>query len=491
MRILIVNPFQVFYAHSPSVPLGSLAVASYLTQLGHSVRLCDRCIKRENMSRVIKDFAPDAVGVSFMSFGSITDGLSVAQTAKEHGIPVIAGGNCASAVYGDLLKEESVKYVVIGEGEVSFAQALEVISGAKEPDEVEGIAYMKNGKLIKNADRAFSDLSDFPLMDWSLVDPKKYFQHYIGCSKMLYIYSGKGCPGQCSFCYNKQYSKCRYRSRPPEYVVEEIKYLIENHGLNGVYFSDELWYPKKELMREFCQRVKESGLSFVWGCQTRVDVFGKEELQQMYDSGCRWIFYGVESGSPEVLSRMNKGIDLQQAQAAISLCSDIGITTIASFIIGYIGETQEELKETVSFANKLNANISVFSILTPFPKTDVFDYAVANNILTPAQSAQGWAHMNVGEYPIYRFSEIPDIDLVVVRNYFRWKSFTSKTSSCGSSSFTIMKKSIADELKNILTHGPYSFFVGLYFSSREFISVFWYSHAYKRVLSRYGLTHRK
>ena len=372
----MINASQIFYTHSPSVPLGTLAVSSYLTENGHTVRLEDRCIKRRSIKGLIDEFRPDAAGISFMSFASIKDGLHVARILKKAGIPVIAGGNCASSIWGELIREDCIDYISVGEGEISFSQCLDIISGIIRPQAVPGIAYMKDGEPVKNDEAEFCSLEKFPEMDWKLINPADYFQHYIECSKMLYVYSGKGCPGKCAFCYNKQYNRCKYRARPVEKVVNEIEYLVNQVGADGIYFSDEIWYPDKRMMHSFCEEVKKRKLKFVWGCQTRVDVFGEEDYKLMYECGCRWIFFGVESGCESVLERMNKGICLEETRNAVSLCKSAGITAIASFVIGYIDETKEEFRQTVEFAKELDANITTMSILIPFPNTDVYTYAV-------------------------------------------------------------------------------------------------------------------
>jgi len=101
---------------------------------------------------------------------------------------------------------------------------------------------------------------------FSVIDVPKYFQSSYGCKKMLYLYSAKGCPFSCVFCYNKDFHRCVYRKRPIDALLREISFLVKEYGMDGVYFADELWCKNVREMHEMCDALKSLQLDFVWGC---------------------------------------------------------------------------------------------------------------------------------------------------------------------------------------------------------------------------------
>ena len=488
MRVLLTNPAVVFYGHSPSEPLGTLCIGSYLEEIGHTVKITDRSVKIESLKKICTEFKPEAVGISFMSISSITDGIKMCRYFHKKGLPVIAGGMGVTSLYKEALADGSIDYVIMGEGEITFAEILTLIQNGGNPEEIDGLAFVKNGKVIKTKNREFADLGSLPQMHWNLINPKRYFQRYIGCKKMLYIYSGKGCPGNCTFCFNERYNRRCVRKRPNDTVLSEIKTLVNEYGVDGIYFSDAAWCPSKSEMRDFCNKAIESNLNFVWGAQTRIDFFSLEDFELMYKAGCRWLFFGIESGSQTVLDRMNKGAIYNDISTTIENCHKVGITSIASFIIGYIDETQEELQQTVDIIKAINANITNVNILSALPDTEVYDYAVKNGLLVPPKTILDWPkEFPMAESPDINYSKVPDIDLMVLRHYFRCNSFFKSDSSAEDKSFEIMKKSVIDELRNIFTHSLFSFFFGLFHAAKELFTTLFYAKCFPKVLKKYGL----
>ena len=297
MKVLLVNPSTGYYTRALFNPLGLVAIGSYLRSVGHEVKLEDRCIHKEKFEKILDEFHPDLVGVSVMSGRTLKDAAKVSKIAKKRGLPVSWGGAMASMQPDILLKEVYVDTIIFSEGEYTFQELIETLQGKRSLSTVKGLFYKENGKIIKNGPRPFADLGDFPISDFSLIDVEKYMQPYLGCKRMMYLYSSKGCPCNCAFCSNPVFHRSCHRTRPNEIVISEIKYLIENYGLDGVYFSDELWVTKRSDMLDFCRRVKEEDLHFHFGIQTRIGLFTREDFQILYESGCRWALFGIESGS--------------------------------------------------------------------------------------------------------------------------------------------------------------------------------------------------
>lgn len=487
MKVLLINPSVGYYTRALSNPLGLLSIGTYLKQNGHEVRIYDRCIDKTKLQKVLEVFSPDIAGVSVMSSRGLKDAIKISEFIKASGITVVWGGQMPSMQIEPVLNSEFVDIVSFGEGEETWKELLFCLENNIDWSDLRGIAYKNNEKIICNPCREFSDLKDMPVSDWSLLNVEKYMQTYLGCQRMMYIYSSKGCPCRCAFCSNVNFHKSTHRKRPNEYVIEEIKYLIEHHGLDGVFFSDELWCTQKSDMLDFCQRVHENALNFHWGVQLRIGMFSKEDFQVMYDAGCRWIFFGIETGSIEMLEKIHKNIDLNKVEPTFTALKNIGITSIASFIVGFPDETEEQLKDTVKLINSINANLTPIYHFTPLPGTELYDEMTAKGRYTVLNSLSKLSKVVATESIGKNLSAVPDTDLRVIRSWYHWKGFTNKAAYSSGKSFEFAKQTILSGLHSISLKGPLSFLVNGFAALYEFLYVFWYSHAYPKIIKKYKL----
>jgi anaerobic magnesium-protoporphyrin IX monomethyl ester cyclase len=489
MKVLLFNPKVAQLSKrlkAPTLPLGLLAVASYIKTKGHQVKIVDLTVKSENLKKQIRDFNPDIVGVTVHSNLVVKSTLKVSKAAKKLNKPVVWGGFLPSVLTELCFQEGCVDFVVISEGEVTFSELLDAMENGKPHDNIDGLAFVdKNGVHI-NKERTFSDLAEFPSTDWTLIEPKKYVQRFFYCKRMLYLYFSKGCPARCTFCYNSGYHRSSFRKRPPEQVIEEIEYLVKNCGIDGIYFADEYLCPGKEDMDKFISLLKEKNLNITWGGQTRLGVYSKEELQRMYNAGCRSLLIGVESGSDERIKKIKKNINLKQARETFANCKEIGITTQSSFIIGYPDETEEELKQTVRFALSLDTQLSPFNVYFMQPGSEEFDSAVRNGRYKPPKNLKEWSKLQADEYDGETLSKIPRKELLVIHFYAQWRGF-SKKESVNSDSYGIIKQQAIQAIKNILQLSFYNIIIGSFASAKQFFTVLWYAKAYPKILKKYGL----
>lgn len=488
MNVLLVFPSTGYYTRALSNPLGLLSIGSHLKRVGHNVKIFDRCVDGSSLKKVLDDFRPDIVGVSVMSSRGIKDAVKVSKAVKERNICVAWGGQMPSMQPELVLENDFVDYVMIGEGEFTFEELIEAVEHKREIESVDGIAFCRNGEIVKTHFREFADLKEMPVTDWSLIDVEKYLQPYLGCQRMIYLYSSKGCPCRCSFCSNACFHRSTHRKRPNEYVIEEIKYLIENHGVDGVYFSDELWCLKRSDMLDFCQRVHDNDLHFRWGVQLRIGLFNEEDFRVMYEAGCRWVFFGIESGSKEMLDAIHKNIDYEKIIPTFEYMKRIGYTTVASFIVGYPDETADQLRDTVSLLNSISASLTPVFHFTPLPGTELYDKAIASGNYKPALSLEELSKVVATESVGKNLSKVPTRDLRVIRSWYHWKSFSNKDALDSEKSFEFAKQTILSGLNSISQKGIISFFVDGFSAFCEFIYVFWFSHVYRNIIKKYGLS---
>lgn len=487
MKVLFINPAAERYTRNIACPLGLLSIATYLKANGHTVKIADRTVRVTPIVKEFSDFEPDIIGVSVYSMKSFTDAISVSKAARLKKIPVVWGGAFSTLSPQLILNEGCVDYVSMGEGEQTWLELLEALSSGTPVHDVAGLAYLNNGETVITAQRDFLDLSVLPPLDFSFIDIEPYLTAMYGCKKVFCLYISKGCIGNCAFCYNKAFHRCTYRRRPIEHFLTEVKYLVENHGVDCIYLADELWCKNSAEMHEQCDAFLASGINFKWGVQTRVGIFDADDFKYMKKAGCLWVDFGIESGSPEMLKRIHKGIPYDKIEETFRSCADAGIISLANFIIGFPGETREQLSETVSLAQKIQSTQCTFFFFIPGPGSELYDELVESKKYTPPKNLAGYAKSKLFFSPNPNFSAVPANELKAVRAYFLWKGFSRKYFSEESNLYSIAKKDILDILNQLKGHS-FRFCLSLLFvSAYEFLGIFINAHFHPFILKRYGL----
>ena len=487
MKVLFVVPRAQFNYKAPWTPLGTISIATFIKQHGHTVRLTDQSFDKESVKEHLDDFAPDAVCVSVISVRVAKDARRLSLLCKERGIPVIWGGFFSADYYKELLLAGMTDYITMGEGEFNTLHLLEALENGTPVRDVRGIAYLENGEPMLTEAQPLADLRDLPVLDFSLCDTENYIHPYLFCKRMMYVYASKGCPGNCAFCSNPTYHCHKYRVRPIDYVIREIKYLYTQYHIDGVYFSDECWYVRREMMQEFCRRLREEKIDIYWGCELRFGICSEEDYRMLYDSGCRWIMFGTESGDPEMLKTIRKHITVDQIRREVNICHDTGIVSILSFIIGYPDERPEQLQNTIDLINGIPSGVNVCNIFTPVPNSEMYDALVRSKQYAPKFDLMHNKLVLIGEHSGYRCNTIPLRDLRVIRSCFMWKGFTKKSVNRESKKFEIAANAIKETFASLTRHGLKGFFWGIWVAAKEFVPIFWYSHFYPAIRKKYKM----
>jgi len=492
MKVLLIHPNCGFQFVPQTAPLGLMAIATYLKQRGDLVRVYDRNVEKLSLGKLLRDFRPDAAGLCVASMMHLRDGVRLSRRLRNEGIPVIWGGHMATIEPEMILRENAADFVVMGEGEVTFHELLRALENNGELRQIAGIAFRERGEIHIAPERAFADPADLPAIDWSLVDPEKYFAPLYGSRKMMYLYTSKGCPGSCTFCINTGYHHSRVRQRPNSYVLSEIRTLTEKHGMDGVYFTDEIFGLNKTALHDLCRRLQCLELGITWGCETKLGLLRREDLQAMYDAGCRWIYFGVESGSPEMQKRIRKNLDLEKIEEELQCCRQIGISTTCGIIVGFPDETQAQLLETVRLLQRLDPNLIQALAFFPMPGSAACAGLVNEGRLTLPRTLREWSRYAPLTGMFGNFSNVPTRDLLVIQSFFSWRSFVHREFPKGAARrYAFALNTIVTSLRNILRQGFFSMFLYAFSSARLFLTIAWYANAYPAVRRKYGLRRKR
>lgn len=298
---------------------------------------------------------------------------------------IVAGGEHVTAVPEDSLDDcPEVDLVVVGEGEETLAELVALGGDADRLPEVHGLVLRRpGGGYAHTPPRARNRaIDEIPLPAWDRLPLENYLDAGYGFGvhrgRSLPVLASRGCPYQCTFCSNPVMWTTRYVTRSPALLLAEIKAGMARYGTTNVDFYDLTMIVRKSWIVEFCNLVIADGARFTWQLPsgTRSEALDDEVLPLLYAAGCRNLTYAPESGSPEVLRRIKKKVDLDRMKASISSGVAVGINCNANIIIGFPDETRAEVRETLRFIVDLaliglhDVSLAAFS---PYPGSELFE----------------------------------------------------------------------------------------------------------------------
>jgi anaerobic magnesium-protoporphyrin IX monomethyl ester cyclase len=363
-------------------PLGLSYVAAALEKAGFQVELLDNYMLRKPLDEVkllVGKLNPSIVGITC---GSATYNRCV-ETCKaiKETLPsckIVVGGWHPSYVPESMLSHPEIDYVVMGEGERAMVDiAICVTNG--EPEEnvakIPGVACRCNGKTVKNTPTFINNLDEVPFPARHLLPMHLYDRtiEYLEAKPADVMSIARGCVYNCAFCETKKLWGQSCRAFSPKRVIEEIQHLMQNYGTKGIYFINDNFTLNKKHTEELCDLIIKTKLDIEWSCDTRANLVTRELLRKMKNAGCKTVWFGVESGSPKVLAKLNKNITIEQTEQAFKLCREEGLRVACAFLMGVPGETLEDMKTSIKFAKKLDPDWCHFNIFIAYPDSALYE----------------------------------------------------------------------------------------------------------------------
>lgn len=394
MNIVLLNPRLKTWSPNVYVPLGLAYIAAVLEQEGYSVGIVDLNVERindENLQRKVE--SADIVGITGMitEYGEVLRLVDIIKKVNA-GVTVVLGGPLATTLPQELLQASQADFVVVGEGERTIVNLISAIEHDNSLADIKGVAYKDDNQIVVTEPaEPIADLDTIPFPSRHLLDMNRYIKNHFdsfgiklngfGKIRSTNLISSRGCPYDCTFCFKDMWGN-KWRGRSPENIIDEMKLLNREYGVNGFFFTDDTFVLDRKRIIKFCELLKEGGLNVAWYCNGRVNLMTKELLEAMYDAGCRGIAYGIESGNQQILDSMNKSITLDQVRKVVKWTKDTGINTTGYFMIGMLGETKATIRETMAFARELDLDFYGFSLTTPFAGTELYDSALEAGLIS-------------------------------------------------------------------------------------------------------------
>lgn len=391
MRILLINPPWVIRSQknvwrnvaSVMPPLGLAWLAAVLEQDQHQVAILDAHAERLDVTAIVPwmcEHGPfDLVGITATT-PLVGNALEIARQIKMKwpGVKVVLGGVHPTVLPAEVLSEPAVDLVVRGEGENTIRE----IADGRPREDIHGVSYRRDGQVVHNPDRELiRDLDSLPFPAYHLL-PMHRYRPAAGAAKRTpatSVLATRGCPGRCTFCYRIFGDRLRCRSGAK--VAEEVKLLQDRYGIREICFYDDTFTAVKREVRAFCQAVKDLKLDLTWSCFTRIDTFHEETFRMMKDAGCHQVMVGIESASQDILKNIHKKIDINNVEHVIRSMQKLGLGVRAAFMLGNPGETEASMEANIQFALRLDPDLVQFNITTPFPGTEMFQWADENHCL--------------------------------------------------------------------------------------------------------------
>ena len=387
MRILLIDaPYINLYGvHRIAVgryfPLSLGYLAAVLEKGGHTVKIATLNGVKDYESiieNLVKEYLPQLIGFTAMT-PSFPMAVKLAEKIRIWtSCPLVIGGSHVSA-FGEHLWNQTAVFdgVIMGEGEYTLLELANYLAeGGDQPTHIPGLIWKLPGSQpINNVPRSFLvDLDKLPFPARHLVELDKFStSSHIKGKESLTMITSRGCPFNCRFCSSHMVHGRQYRVHSPGYVVEEIIFLKNTYNLKYIFFQDDTFTLNRERLEKILDLILSKELKIKWGCFSRVDILDKQMASLFKRSGCESLVFGIESGSQMALEKMNKKISLEQVRKAITVCEEIGIRSLASFVVGFPFETRKDIQQTIKFAKTLPATKVVFNPLVPFPGSSFFN----------------------------------------------------------------------------------------------------------------------
>lgn len=418
MKILILNPPDQFKCiENPDEkgrafleaddfgafpPLGALYVLSHLEKhtSGHQFYFHDcvgERISHAHLTSIIRDIRPDVVGITSFTI-SMVDVCMAARTVRSI-VPhahICLGGHHPIAYPLEASQLPEFDSIVVGEGECAFLDLVRALDKGEDFTGIRGVYTRETAKKYvgtQGKDRRFLQRVTVPPAYVDNIDDiatvnRKYIRHIkyhniLGVTgDLATILSSRGCPYLCTFC---DVPFKAYRQRSVDLLLDEIQACMDM-GYKEFRFYDDLFNITPQKIIDFCEAIEQRGMEFPWDFRGRVNTVTKESLARAKKTGLRMIAFGVETGTDEGLRALKKGTKTSKLSEVFAWCRELGIITVADYIIGLPWEkTPFDVKKSVDFMMSLDPDYAQVSILKLYPNTALYDDAVAKGVVKPGR----------------------------------------------------------------------------------------------------------
>ena len=364
----------------PYPPLGILYISTYLEKQGIENEIFDSTFSsKKELKKFILKYLPDYIGI-YVNLMTKLNVLEIIKFIKSENslsnLKIILGGPDVRHNAENFLSH-GADYLVIGEGEESFYELIKTLHTNKYQNlkEISGIGFKdKDGNIMITKDRyLIKAIDELPIPNREKIDMAAYqhiWKKYHG-SDAISVSTMRGCPYTCRWCSRAVYG-LSYRRRSPAKVVDELEIIQADYHPDTLWFVDDVFTISHKWMNEFTNELKKRNLKINYECITRADRLNEEVISMLKDSGCFRVWIGAESGSQKIIDAMERRVDVEQVREMIKLTRQYGIEAGTFIMLGYPGETEKDIEETIKHLKESNPDYFTITIAYPIKGTELY-----------------------------------------------------------------------------------------------------------------------
>ncbi len=406
MKILFIIPSLRRGSPTKFLPVGIASVMTFVRRHGYDFDLLDVDIddlSDESIENYLATHEYDVVLTGcIVTHYKWIKWLTRTIRKLQPSTKIVVGNSVAGSIPELFLRNTAADVVVIGEGEFSTLDVLRAYEDRTPLGAVEGIAFLDpTGAFVKTPKRKACKIDDLPMVDWTVVDYRKYFERSDHAAaqglnidgnrppRVMPVVTARGCAFKCTFCHYVFWDD-PYRHRSADNILTEIRRNIDEYGATYINFWDDLSFSTLPQAEALADAILKSGLKFHWSASVRSDLFGHpkwplakriEVARKFKEAGCLDVGYSLESGNPEILKMMDKRIEPYFFLDQVRLLRDVGIQSRTSVVFGYPIETRETIRETMDLCLAAGVYPSI-GFLLPLPYTGMYEYAKKHGFIT-------------------------------------------------------------------------------------------------------------
>jgi radical SAM superfamily enzyme YgiQ (UPF0313 family) len=386
--IAFVRPRAPFNRFIQNVPLNYIHLAAYLRERGYEPVILD-AVFDEITPQYIDDVI-QARGITVVGIGCMTCELPQAieeatRLKRVHpDLRIVFGGAHPSGDPEECLRSGVVDYVIVGEGEIPLAKLLDAFGRGRDPDNIPGVWTIRNGTVMRGGSAEVPDIASLPRPAYDLLNLEQYYRldspwHFLRSPRAVQFITERGCPYQCSYCH--EIHTKRFRGLPAQTVVDQMEWLVREHCVREFMIVDDIFNFDLERAKEICRGIVARGLQvhLQFPNGVRGDCFDEELVVLMKRAGTHYMAIAIETVSRKFQKLVRKNLKIDKARQSIEWARKHGIEVCGFFMIGFPGETLEEVRATLAFAVSAPLDLLLVSIVAPFKGTKLRTDMIAGN----------------------------------------------------------------------------------------------------------------
>lgn len=392
---------------APPIPLGIASLSAYLKKMTtHRVHLLDifaegfwvfkekhdRKVFLDLIEEQISTIKPDVIGISALMIINYKWVHHVARVAKKlnPNVMVIVGGGYASILPDEVLEDNNVDFIVTGEGEEVLLRILDADLDREKLTRVDGLGFRTDSgkKIVNRKTRFIKDVDSLPFYDWEGIGLEHYMKHHK--DRFISYITSRGCPFRCSFCSSHLLWGGNFRPMSAKRVLDEIDYLVSKYRIERIELRDDNLTLNKERILAILNGFIDRRYNLSWNNPNAVAIvtLDRHVIEIFKKSGCDLLTIAIESGSERVIKEIIKGksVTKNKTREVCKIAKDVGLKVQTAFMVGFPGETRDDIEQTNEFALELGCDWNQISIATPFPGTEMYKVCEENGYFIKADS---------------------------------------------------------------------------------------------------------